>query len=97
MTRVTRPLFGATARGNLGDLGTFRMGRYGPEFITIARGTGGRTPQQQRLRSCFSAAKAAHSAIAPVFWESDGKSGWHRIPSWPEFWQQWLIDHPECR
>lgn len=97
MTKVTRPLFGDTARGNIGDLGTFRMGRYGPEFIAIARGTGGHSDAQLRLRDCFRAAKAAHSAIPPTPYESDGTSGTHRIPAWPDFWRQWLIDHSECQ
>lgn len=96
MTKVTSPLFGSSARGNVGDLGTFRMGRHGPEFIAIAQGSGGHSEAQQRRRDCFAEAKAAHSALTPVDWEVGGKIGTHRVPSWPVFWRQWLIDHPEC-
>lgn len=93
MTKVTRPLYGDTARGNIGDIGTFRMGRYGAEFIQLARGGGGHTAEQERLRECFRQAKAAHSAIPPT----PDESGAHRVPPWTDFWRQWLIDHPGCK
>lgn len=97
MTRVTRPLFGTAATGNIGDLGTFRMGRHGPEFIAIASGTGGHSQAQLRLRACFRAAKAAHSAIVPTQYVFGDNPKYHRVPSWPIFWNQWLVDHPECK
>jgi len=97
MTKVTRPLFGDAANGNIGDLGTFRNGRHGPEFIRIAQGSGGHSEAQTRLRACFRQAKAAHSAIEPTDYVSGEYRLWHRVPSWPEFWRQWLLDHPECK
>jgi len=96
MTRVTGPLFGTAAVGRIDDIGSFRMGRHGPEFIQQAKGSGGNTDAQQRLRTCFAEAKAAHSAITPTsYWDGD-RTRYHRIPDWPTFWAQWLIDHPDC-
>jgi hypothetical protein len=97
MVRIVSPLFGTAATGNVGTAGTFRMSRYGPEFIAIAKGSGGDTPAQRALRACFKEAKAAHSLIEPTPWISGKKSGLARVPDWPTFWQQWLLDHPECR
>lgn len=96
MTKVSSPLFGTSATGKIGAIGTFRMGRHGPEFIAIAKGSGGWTEPQDRLRACFTAAKAAHSLIEPTRYQVGKRWYSHRIPAWSDFWRQWLIDHPEC-
>lgn len=96
MTRVAGPLFGSAAVGRVGRIGTFRRGRHGPEFIRIAQGGGGDSEAQRRLRACFAAAKAAHSEIAPTLYMVGKQKRYHRLPSWPVFWTQWLADHPEC-
>lgn len=96
MTRIVGPLFGTSAVGRIGTIGSFRMGRHGPEFIQHAVGSGGASPAQLTLRACFSAAKAAHTAIVPT-WVGVGEDArFIRVPDWPTFWRQWLIDNPGC-
>ena len=69
---------------------------HGPQFIAQAQPTDNPTPQQLTRRACFAQAKAAHSAIPPTaFWDGQ-RTTWRRVPDWPSFWRQWLIDHPEC-
>lgn len=97
MAKVEQPLFGDSAVGKIGNIGTFRQGRHGPEFIKIAKGSGGNTETQQRQRACFAAAKAAHSQIVPTLIATEPRKIYRRFPDWPTFWAQWLAEHPECR
>jgi len=97
MVRVVQPLFADTARGRIGTIGTFRMSPSGPQFIEQAKGSGGNTAAQQALRRCFAEAKAAHALIPPIPWVVGTRKGRARTPRWPEFWRQWLLDHPECQ
>lgn len=96
MVKVVRPLFSDSARGRIADIGSFRMSRNGPQFIAQAQPTDNPNPAQLTRRACFAQAKAAHSAIPPTaFWDGQ-RTTWRRVPDWPSFWRQWLIDHPEC-
>lgn len=97
MTKVTGPLFGTQATGKIGPLGAFRAGRHGPEFVAPQDPTRRKATPPRPIHACFAAAKAAHSAITPTpYWNGiEWRS--HRLPSFPDFWRQWLIDHPECR
>lgn len=97
MTKVHSPLFGESAVGRIGNIGTFRMGRHGPEFIRQAQGVARRTDAQARIRECFQEAKAAHSLIEPTRFKIGDQWYEHRIPLWADFWRQWILDHPECR
>lgn len=96
MTRVFSPLFGTAASGRVGTLGSMRTRGGKTQFIQQAKGLGGRTAAQQRLRACFAAAKAAHSAL-PIETHYVGDVPYHyRTPAWPDFWRQWLADHEDC-
>jgi len=97
MTKVTSPLFGAEAHGRIGEIGSFRRGRHGPEFIQHPKTRKVEAGPQPIIRACFQAAKAAHSAIPPIRIKIGDRWVKVRLPRWPEFWRQWLIDHPECR
>lgn len=96
MVKVVRPLFSDSARGRVADIGSFRMGRHGPEFIAQGRPTDRPTPRMLARRACFAAAKAAHSAIPPTGYMVGNRVRYRRVPDWPTFWRQWLVDHPEC-
>lgn len=97
MTKVTGPLFGTRATGSVADFGTFRMGQHGPEFIQIAAQDGPASEAQARLRACFATARAAWLLITPTKVKRGGRWVWRRSPPWPDYWRQWLIDHPECK
>lgn len=97
MTRITGPLFGTTAKGQVGDLGYFRDGPRGPEFVAGKPPTYTATPAQLAMRACFAAAKAAHSALPPTRVWVKNRYRYFILPAWPAFWVQWLIDHPECK
>ncbi|WP_262967068.1 hypothetical protein [Methylobacter psychrophilus] len=86
MVKVTRPLFADSAKGNLGNIGAFRRGQTGPQFIPLTVPTDRKTAKQLRLRACFSVAKKAHAAIP---------SG--SRPRWGIYWRQYLQEHPGCR
>jgi len=85
MVKVVRPLFSDSARGNIADIGSFRMSPHGPQFIALANSTDPKTAPQLQSRACFKLAKAEHTALP------DGAR-----PLWPVFWRAWLADHPEC-
>ena len=85
MVKVVRPLFSESARGNIADIGSFRMAPSGPQFIAMASPTDPKTPAQLQSRDCFKQAKAEHTAL------EEGTR-----PLWPVFWRAWLADHPEC-
>ncbi len=97
MVKVVRPLFSDSASGRIGDIGTFRMSRNGPQFMALAEPVDRRTPRQLALRACFAAAKRAHSLIPPTTFYAGNRSWKRIIPTWPDFWAQWRIDHPECQ
>lgn len=96
MVRIVQPLFGSAAAGRVGTIGSFRMSPRGPQFIQRARGSGGSTAGQRRIRNCFAAAKAEHTLIKPKPWVIGTRKGIARTPLWPVFWRQFLLDHPEC-
>jgi len=94
MVRVTRPLFADSARGRLSDLGSFRMGRHGAELIKQGGGGGQQPEQQERLKAEFAAAKAAHAASPTHEVKRQGAYVQIHDTPWPQFWDQWRIDHP---
>ncbi len=96
MARITKPLFSDEARGSIAGLGSFRMGATGPQFIAPPKTRKAERGPRPKIRDCFAAAKAAHSAIVPTRIQIAGEWRDIRLPRWPEFWRQWLIDHPEC-
>lgn len=96
MTKVTRPLFGERASGNIADIGTFRMGRHGPEFIRIAKTDKPATARQRQFRDCFKAARAAWIALPIKIKYVDNKPVEYRDPEWIPFWNNWLAEHPDC-
>lgn len=97
VVKLIQPLFSDVARGRIGDIGTFRMGRHGPELISISAGpTCDPSERQIRLRACFLNARIAWLAIVPQRAYEGGKWRLKRIPHWPNFWRTWLEDHPEC-
>jgi hypothetical protein len=96
MVKVTRPLFSDTAHGSFADIGTFRRGRHGPEFIKIGGGGGIQPERQERLKACFAEAKAAHAQLPKIKVRRGNYWRWIIETPWPEFWAQWRIDHPEC-
>lgn len=97
MTKVTGPLFGTSANGNIGDLGYFRTTGTTSEFIAAPDVTARKPTTPRPIHRCFAEAKAAHHLI-PAVRVKEGDV-WHtyRTPSWPDFWRQWLVDHPDCR
>lgn len=83
MTRVTGPLFSDTARGPIAGLGSFRMGRHGPEFIATARTTRPPSTRQQEMRALFAEAMAEWLALTPP------------RPPWATFWAEWYAEHTQ--
>jgi len=94
MVKVVRPLFSDSAYGQIGNIGSFRRGRHGPEFIAQGQPTDRQTPRQLQLRARFAAAKAAHSAIPVTDYMEGEEIRYHRIPAWADFWAAWIIEHP---
>ena len=97
MTKITGPLFGTSAKGQVGDIGYFRDGPRGPQFVAGKLPAYTSTPAQQTVRDCFAAAKAVHSAIKPTRIGTTYPARYLILPTWPVFWAQWLVDHPECK
>lgn len=97
MTKIIGPLYGSAATGKLGDLGHFRKGPRGPQFVAPQDPAARKAMEARPIHACLAAAKAAHSAIPPQrVW--NGKHWvWRRSPTWKVFWAQWLTQHPECR
>lgn len=83
MTRVTGPLFSDTAHGPIAGLGSFRMGRHGPEFIATARTTRPPSVAQTALRALFAEAMAEWRALTPP------------RPPWATFWAEWYAEHTQ--
>jgi len=83
MVRITRPLFSDFATGKIADIGTFRMGKHGAQFMAITHPVDRKTPKQLALRACFKAARAAWLALPA-----------HDREPWGDFWRSWLITHP---
>lgn len=96
MAKVTRPLFSDAARGTVAGIGSFRMGANGPEFIAPPKTRKTEAKPHPKIRDCFAAAQAAYSLIEPQKVKIGKETRLIRLPRWPEFWRQWLIDHPEC-
>ncbi|MDS4030785.1 MAG: hypothetical protein RKO66_12020 [Candidatus Contendobacter sp.] len=94
MAKITRPLFSDEARGSVAGLGSFRMGAHGPQFIAPPKTRKAEAQPRPAIRDQFAEAKAAHSAIVPERINVNGDWRNIRLPRWPEFWRQWLIDHP---
>lgn len=94
--RVTSPLFGDSAHGSVQGLITFRT-RGGTAFA-VRRSPGPPTPPASgaTIRGCFATAIEAWTS-QPRGWHTyKGHYRYMRWPAWPDFWRQWLIDHPDC-
>lgn len=94
MTKIIRPLFGNTATGRVADIGSFRASPSGPQFIRQARNPHPRSPAQQTQAQRFRTARAAWMALPLQNIQDGNKTIKRRIPDWPTFWRQWLVDHP---
>lgn len=79
MTRVTHPLFSSWATGPIAGLGSFRMGRHGPEFIFTATPHDPSTTAQEAHRALFRQARAEWKALTLP------------RPKWGPWWAQWYI------
>lgn len=85
MTKVTGPLFSVSASGQLRDIGTFKNGRYGPEFIPLNRPAGKKPEPAVPIRKCLKAARAVYWKIPKL-----------ERPLWGDFWRDWLATHEDC-
>lgn len=97
MAKVTSPLFAESASGPVAGIGSFRMGKNGPEFIAPPKTRKDEVGPQLKMRHCFAAAKAAYSLVTPTKVKFGKEYRLIRLPRWPDFFRQWLIDHPECQ
>lgn len=97
MVKVIRPLFSDSATGRIGEIGTYRMSRNGPQFMLLAKPTDRQTIRQMQLRACFRAAKKAHSQIPPTEFWNGRRTVYRRVPAWAVFWAQWRAEHPDCQ
>ena len=86
MVKITRPLFADAATGKIGDIGTFRKGQHGPEFMVISTPIDRKTPQQIGIRTCFKTAIKTWATLNRT-----------TRPSWQAYWRTWLTQHPECQ
>lgn len=84
MVKVTRPLFSDAASGKVGGIGSFRNSPKGAQFITITRPVDRKTDSQNQIRNQFKTALLAWSLLDK-----------HSLPTWPDYWRTWLIDHSE--
>ena len=86
MVKVTRPLFSNAAYGTFADIGTFRRGQHGPQLIKQLIVNDRKTEAQLKMRACFKAAISEWSQLSV-----------YTRTTWPVYWRQWLVDHPECK
>lgn len=86
MVKITRPLFADAATGKIGDIGAFRNGQHGPEFMVISTPIDRKTPKQVGIRTCFKTAIKTWALL-------NRKTR----PSWQVYWRTWLSNHPECK
>ena len=91
--KIDGPLFAQAATGTIRGIGTFKTYRGQPYIAP--NGAAPRTPPTagDPIRTLFTEALAAYSAITPT-WHKIGKN-WHlyRLPRWPAFWAQYVIDN----
>lgn len=92
--KIGSPLFSSSASGSIRGVGSFRATAGGVFLCTGLRGNTLPVPALAAWRAAFAEAKAAHTALAPQWVIAGGRHRWVRVPSWPAFWAQWLIDHP---
>ena len=86
MVKITRPLFADAATGKIGDIGTFRNGQHGPEFMVISTPIDRKTPKQVGIRTCFKTAIKTWATLNRT-----------TRPSWQAYWRTWLTHHPEWK
>ena len=86
MVKVTSPLFSNAAYGTFADIGTFRRGQHGPQLIKQTIVNDRKTEAQLKMRACFKAAIREWSQLSV-----------YTRATWPAYWRQWLVDHPECK
>ncbi len=92
--KIDSPLFSDAASGAIRGVGSFRTTPGGTFLVPSPGGNTTPNPAQQQQRNSFADAKAAHSKIVPSIVFAGGRYRKRRIPSWPDFWAQWLINNP---
>ena len=86
MVKITSPLFSNEAYGKFADIGAFRRGQHGPQLVKQPVVNIRNTEAQLKIRACFKVAINAWSQLPPL-----------TRATWPVYWRQWLVDHPECK
>lgn len=93
---IEGPLFAGLAKGTITGLGTFT--RIGGTNVLSHRqyGRRGNVNAPVAIKQCFAVAKKQHSQGSRQ-WVWNGKK-WVQliVPSWPDYWNQWLVDNPDC-
>lgn len=92
--KISNPLFGTTARGIISRVGSFRRARSGTYHIVTGQ-LGNRTNHAASadLNNHFAIAKAQHSAIVPTVISTPSGPRLRRVPSWPDYWEQYVLDN----
>lgn len=97
MSKVTGPLFGASAVGSIAGLGYFRQGRHGPEFVPLADNQGRKPQRQRRINAGFRIAHAEWLTSQTQHIKIGGKWFTRHVTPWKTYWNAWLNSHPDYR
>lgn len=94
--KVTSPLFAVSASGSIAGVGTYSRLPDG-SFIVTAVKTGNPNPNKDnlRMRESFKEAMAIWITLPKTLRPLNGRFYWIINPRWPDYWAQWVLDHPE--
>jgi hypothetical protein len=94
MAKVGRPLFSDTVKGGLRGVGVFVTKGTSTTFRSYPKRTVVASSAQNLQRSKFNLARIDWLKLPVIDEPFKNRVLHHRVPSWPEFFRQWLIDNP---
>ncbi len=95
--KINRPLYGDSATGVVKNLGRF-IRKNGAIYLTDEKKKNRIADNLPlSMQSCLSIAKKEHALIPKTSVVINGKTTLRIIPTWPDYWAQYLIDNPSCK
>jgi hypothetical protein len=92
--QLTKPLYSDSASGSITNVGTI-VRKNGKFFLRkLASGNRQVSILTEQINRCFKRAKAIHAIIEKTYVYAGGKYRWLIIPSWPDFWRDFLLKNP---
>lgn len=94
MAKIERPLFGDLAGGSIASLLTFRTRGGKAETMQQRKSTRDPSAEQELNRTRFATAHAEWMLLPKQQIYINKRYYWRRIPSWPDFYNTWITEHP---